>query len=196
MIVPIAETARWLKSVWRRLLNDYRWSKERQRWWAQGVSVASSAAIIAEIEGRLEIDQGSSIGAYSVLDLHTDPLAEEPTSSVLTIGERTAINEFNNIRPSGATIAIGDNCLISQFVSIIGSNHALTEEAPMRDQAWDIEKSGVTIGDDVWIGTQAVILPGVKIGDGAVVAAGSVVTVDVPARAIVGGIPARILRYR
>jgi acetyltransferase-like isoleucine patch superfamily enzyme len=55
---------------------------------------------------------------------------------------------------------------------------------------------GVTIGDDVWIGCNAVILPGVRIGRGAVVAAGSVVTRDVPEYAIVGGIPARILKQR
>ena len=58
------------------------------------------------------------------------------------------------------------------------------------------EHSSVKIGNDVWIGARAIILGGVNIGDGAIVAAGAVVTKDVPAYAIVGGVPARILRYR
>ncbi|CDX56463.1 Chloramphenicol acetyltransferase [Mesorhizobium plurifarium] len=55
---------------------------------------------------------------------------------------------------------------------------------------------GITVGNDVWIGNGAMILPGIKIGDGAIVGAGSVVTKDVPPYAIVGGSPARLIRYR
>jgi acetyltransferase-like isoleucine patch superfamily enzyme len=58
------------------------------------------------------------------------------------------------------------------------------------------EVESVKIGNDVWIGTRAVILDGVTIGDGAIVAAGAVVTKDVPAYAIVGGVPAKVIRYR
>ena len=55
---------------------------------------------------------------------------------------------------------------------------------------------GITVGNDVWIGNGAMILPGIRIGDGAIVGAGSVVTKDVPPYAIVGGSPARLIRYR
>ncbi|WP_428329099.1 CatB-related O-acetyltransferase [Mucilaginibacter sp.] len=58
------------------------------------------------------------------------------------------------------------------------------------------DKAGVEIGADVWIGGRAVILGGIKIGNGAVIAAGAVVTKDVPDHAIVGGVPAKIIRYR
>ena len=54
----------------------------------------------------------------------------------------------------------------------------------------------MTIGPDVWVGARCVILPGVTIGEGAVIAAGSVVTKDVPAGAVVGGVPARIIKTR
>ena len=54
----------------------------------------------------------------------------------------------------------------------------------------------VTIGDDVWIGTRAIILPGVTIGNGVIIGAGAVVTKDVPDYAIVGGVPARVIRFR
>ncbi len=56
--------------------------------------------------------------------------------------------------------------------------------------------SEVVIGNDVWIGMRVIIMPGVKVGDGAVIGAGAVVTKDVPDFAIVGGVPAKIIRYR
>ncbi|MBM6929940.1 CatB-related O-acetyltransferase [[Clostridium] spiroforme] len=59
-----------------------------------------------------------------------------------------------------------------------------------------ISKGSITVSDDVWIGTRAIILSGVNIGQGAIIAAGSVVTKDVPAYAVVAGIPARIIKYR
>ena len=65
----------------------------------------------------------------------------------------------------------------------------------MREQGFS-EALPVVIGDDVWIGRRAMIMPGVKIGNGVVVAAGAVVTKDVPDFAIVGGVPAKILKIR
>ena len=190
------QAARWIISGWRKLLDDYRWSKERQRWWANRVSIDSTASIRLGQGAKLSIGLGSSIGAYSILDLNCDPLAKEPSPSILTIGKRTAINEFNNIRPSGAAIVIGDDWLISQFVSIIGSNHTLNADSPIRDQAWDLSTAGVTIGNGVWIGAQAAVLAGVEIGDGAVIGAGAVVTKDVEAATILGGNPAKLIGHR
>ena len=59
-----------------------------------------------------------------------------------------------------------------------------------------IEHQSILIGSDVWIGTRSIILDGVKIGDGAVIGAGSIVTKDIPAHAVVAGVPAKIIRYR
>ena len=68
-------------------------------------------------------------------------------------------------------------------------------DTPMREQGFS-EALPVVIGDDVWIGRRAMIMPWVKIGNGVVVAAGAVVTKDVPDFAIVGGVPAKILKIR
>lgn len=69
-------------------------------------------------------------------------------------------------------------------------NNAAFEDSPIRDNR------EITIGNDVWIGANAILLPGVNIGDGAVIAAGAVVTKDVEPYAIVGGVPARVIKYR
>ncbi|MFI5183409.1 MAG: DapH/DapD/GlmU-related protein, partial [Vicinamibacteria bacterium] len=65
---------------------------------------------------------------------------------------------------------------------------------PMREQAYD--EGDVVIGDDVWLGAHVVVVAGVSIGSGAVVAAGSVVTKNIPAGAVVGGVPARVVKLR
>jgi acetyltransferase-like isoleucine patch superfamily enzyme/glycosyltransferase involved in cell wall biosynthesis len=86
------------------------------------------------------------------------------------------------------SITIGDNCLIGDFTSIMDTDyHALSSEVPIRAEA-------VTIGNNVWIGRSCTILPGVSIGDHAVVATGSVVTKSVPPRTLVGGVPARAIK--
>jgi acetyltransferase-like isoleucine patch superfamily enzyme len=187
---------RWLKSLCRRLRQDLANDLRRQRWWAQGVSISPLAILRTDLHSMLQIGFGSILGPYTMLDLTSDPLATSPTPSVLRIGRRTAIGEFSNIRASGSEIVIGDNCLLGQYVSIIGSNHAMARGQPIRDQPWNMTRVGVRIGDDVWIGTHAVILPGVEIGSGAVVAAGAIVTRDVPEYAVVAGMPATIRHYR
>jgi maltose O-acetyltransferase len=85
-----------------------------------------------------------------------------------------------------AEIRIGDNCLIGPDVGIYTAGHRLEPEG----RVLDVYGSHITIGNDVWIGGHSTILPGVTIGDGAVIAAGSVVTKDVAPRTLVAGNPA------
>ena len=99
--------------------------------------------------------------------------------------------------------SIGAFTSVATGVEITGENHAvdLVTTHPMlnlrRPGAWDPARNGpVRIGNDVWIGQRATILPSVTIGDGAVIAAGAVVTADVAPYAIVGGVPARTIRSR
>ncbi len=92
-------------------------------------------------------------------------------------------------------VEIGEETLVSMKATILSSNHAIPEQGKIIRQQPD-ELLPTKIGRDVWIGANAVILGGVTVGDGAVVAAGAVVTKDVAAGAIVAGVPARLLRKR
>lgn len=94
-----------------------------------------------------------------------------------------------NFRTRGG-IYIGDGALIGHNVVLATLNHAKSPN----DRGTMIP-APIHIGKHVWIGSNSTILPGVTIGDGAIVAAGAVVSKDVPENAIVGGVPATILRY-
>jgi len=81
-------------------------------------------------------------------------------------------------------------------VSLIASGHAYQRrDLPINKQG-TANAAGLTIGDDVWIGANAVVLPGVVVGTGAVIAAGAVVTADVPPYAVAAGVPARVVGER
>lgn len=93
-------------------------------------------------------------------------------------------------------LKIGDNVMMGPEVMIFSRNHNIDRtDIPMIKQG-DTPEMPVTIGDDVWIGARAIILPGVTVGRGAVVGAGAVVTKDVPEYAVVGGVPAKVIKYR
>jgi len=110
----------------------------------------------------------------------------------ISIGNNSAIGEYCRIR---ANVKIGNDVMMSPGVQIITENHNYKNlEVPMRLQGQT--KKSVIIGNDVWIGTNAIILPGVTIDDHVIIGAGSVVTKNIPKNAIVGGNPARIIKYR
>lgn len=92
-------------------------------------------------------------------------------------------------------VSIGDRTLIGYGTKILSSNHVIPPK-PGRIYGSGHDRKPIVIGKDVWIGANVLILAGRTIGDGAVVAAGSVVTKDVPPFTIVGGNPARVLRVR
>lgn len=99
------------------------------------------------------------------------------------------------IADCGGSITIGDDVIVGPNVVIRASNHRFADiERPIRQQGHVAQT--VRVGSDVWIGANAVILPGVVIGNHAVVAAGAVVSRDVPEYAIVAGVPAQVMRDR
>lgn len=106
----------------------------------------------------------------------------------ITLGKRVFINSGCTFQDQGGVV-IGDDCLIGHNTVLATLNHDL---APSRRA--DMRPAPIVIGRNVWIGSNATVLPGVTIGDDAVVAAASVVTQDVPEKSVVLGSPARVVR--
>jgi acetyltransferase-like isoleucine patch superfamily enzyme len=106
----------------------------------------------------------------------------------ITLGQRIFINAGCKLQDQGGVI-IGDDCLIGHNVVMATLNHALDPS-----KRADMHPAPIVIGRNVWVGSNATILPGITIGDNAVIAAAAVVTKDVPANAVVVGSPARIVR--
>ncbi|MCW2613088.1 MAG: putative acetyltransferase [Frankiales bacterium] len=107
----------------------------------------------------------------------------------LSIGHGTNVNGVGTKLLCAQEITIGQWCTFSWDVQVLDNDfHAITVDGVAQPSV-----APVRIGDRVWVGTRAVVLKGVTIGDGAVVAAGAVVTKDVPAGAVVAGIPAKVV---
>lgn len=111
-----------------------------------------------------------------------------PYGGRVSVGDGTGVNPFTILYGHGG-LEIGENCLIAAHSVIIPANHNINDTSvTIREQG--ATKEGITISDDVWIGTNCSILDGVTIGEGSVIAAGSVVTEDVPSYSVAAGVPA------
>lgn len=114
-------------------------------------------------------------------------------SSAISLGDNSGIGSYAQI---SSNVVIGKDVMMGPYCFIYTSNHRMDGlEQPMRKQGFTPPRA-VIIEDDVWIGARVTILPGVHIGKGSVLGAGSVITADVPPYAVVGGNPARVLKYR
>ena len=139
--------------------------------------------------------QGIRIGANTLVMhgavLHVYNFRDLPHAGI-TIGKDSLVGEYSVIRGQGG-VQIGDRVYTSPFTQIIAVNHVFDDpERPFVEQG--ITAEGISIEDDVWIGSGAIITDGVHVGKGAVIAAGAVVTQDVPAHTVVGGVPARPIK--
>ena len=124
----------------------------------------------------------------------------------IDIGRYTSLNGPNtDIVADGGKVIIGQFCSIARNVSMQVSNHVMNHVTtyPIFKNVFKEENTGefvskgdIIIGNDVWIGAHALILSGTKINDGAIIAANSVVTGEIPAYAVAAGSPAKVLKYR
>jgi acetyltransferase-like isoleucine patch superfamily enzyme len=104
------------------------------------------------------------------------------------LGQECTISSFQHV-------AIGRECIVADRVMFIDFDHGVVEvDRPIREQG--IYKRDVNVGNNVWIGYGACILRGATVGDNAIIGTSTVVTKDVPDNAVVGGVPARVLRMR
>ena len=136
---------------------------------------------------------GATIGIGVRIDgnMSISPSSRSPTAKNIRIGDGTYANYGLRISARFETVTIGSMCLFGPEVVLETSTHSTSE--------WNgyyrrLMSAPIHIGDRVWVGARAVILPGVTIDDEAIIAAGAVVVRDVPARVIVGGVPAKIIR--
>jgi len=123
----------------------------------------------------------------------TNPLLGEPGEG-LKVGDNSNIGPGSYIGCSGY-IEIGSRVMMGPRISLMGENHVFARtDIPMKEQG--VRREFIKIEDDVWLGVNSTVLAGVTVGRGSIVAAGAVVTADVPPFSIVGGVPARILKSR
>lgn len=158
--------------------------------------------------GRLRLFRGGqfiSIGSYTNIGCQSvltawDEYADEQFTPSIRIGDNCSIGEFCHITACHS-ITIGNGVLTGRFVYISDNSHgdysrnSLEEQLALRPTLRPLGvKGSVNIGDNVWIGDRVTILSGVTIGEGAIVAANAVLTHDVPAYTIVGGVPAKVIK--
>jgi acetyltransferase-like isoleucine patch superfamily enzyme len=137
----------------------------------------------------LEIGNNSSIGAYSRLAVAT---SYNRIGAFIRIGNDVGIGEFAHVGGAGGVL-IGDECIIGSFFSVHPENHNYSDTArSIRHQG--VTRRGISVGRNCWIGAKVTICDGVVIGEGSVIAAGAVVTRSMPARSVIGGVPARVLK--
>jgi acetyltransferase-like isoleucine patch superfamily enzyme len=136
-------------------------------------------------KGRIEFGRFVWVGDETKIRCH---------EGVVEIGEKTVMGQECTIS-AYQRVRIGQQCVIADRAMFIDFDHGVVEvERPIRSQG--IYKRDVEVGSNVWIGYGACVLRGVRVGDNSIVGTNSVVTKDVPANAVVAGIPARIIRMR
>jgi acetyltransferase-like isoleucine patch superfamily enzyme len=171
-----------------RLLVRLAWHKLRLRGRLQldGIAFICSGVRIEVGPGaRLELGRWSWIGNDTKLRIH---------EGVVSIGAKSVLGQECTLS-CYERISIGRECIVADRAMMIDFDHVLDDvERPIRLQG--IDKREVRIGNNVWIGHGASILHGVTIGDNAVVGAAAVVTGEVLPNAVVGGVPARLIRMR
>ncbi len=139
----------------------------------------------------ISIGNSTSIGAFSRLVVST---SFNNIGSHIRIGNNVGIGEYAYLGGAGG-LDIGDECIVGQYLSCHPENHNYEDlNTPIRHQG--VTRKGIRIGNNCWIGSKVTVLDGVTIGDNCVIAAGAVITKDMPSNSVIGGVPARVLKSR
>jgi acetyltransferase-like isoleucine patch superfamily enzyme len=150
-----------------------------------GVEIDRTARLQCLWGGTIEL--GDSVRIYPGALLAT-------YSGSIRLEERVFVGPYCVLYGHGG-LTVGAGTMLAAHSVLVAGNHVFSDPTQtIREQGETRE--GITIGEEAWIASRATILDGVTVGDGAVVAAGAVVTTDVPPLAVVGGVPARILKMR
>jgi acetyltransferase-like isoleucine patch superfamily enzyme len=170
------------------LLGRYAWLKLRfrSRLKTEGVCfICPRVRLEIGRDATLRVGRWAWIGHGSKIRVHE---GEVSIGAKTVMGQDCTISAYQHV-------SIGRECIIADRVMLIDFDHGVTEvERPIRLQG--IYKRDVRVGHNVWIGFGACVLRGVSVGDNSILGTSSVCTKDVPANAVVGGVPARLLRMR
>ena len=157
----------------------------------QNVTIEGHSIIDGYASEKVVFGDGVKIGAYSRL-LSTSHLAT--FGKGMQMGNNSAAGDFTHFGAPGG-IVIGSDVIMGSYVSFHSENHNFTNlDIPIREQG--VTSKGIVIGNNVWVGAKATFLDGCVVGNHSVVAAGAVVIGEFPDYAVIGGIPAKILKMR
>ena len=159
--------------------------------------ISLGRGVVVDDLARLSVRGGADAGIV----LHDHSLIGRDTSvnvrdGVVEVGSGSSVGGQSRLAATKGKLTIGEHVLIAAYCYIGGGGHEMgRKDVPMVLQG-PAAKGGVTIGDDVWIGTHSVVLDGVSIGKGSVIGAGSLVNKDIPEYSIAWGWPAEVQRKR
>lgn len=176
--------------------HDYVYQEYIRGKFANAVGVNFGKEMIIRGEDCISIEAGTCFGNYDILTAWERSCTGEIFHPQIIIGGNCNFGEYNHITSTNR-IQIGDNLLTGRWVTITDNSHGETDQKTLHIPPFYrkiTSKGSVVIGNNVWIGDKATILPGVSIGDGAVIAANSVVTKDIPAYCVAGGCPAKVIK--
>jgi acetyltransferase-like isoleucine patch superfamily enzyme len=183
-----ARANRMLRPGYARLMARWLWLKLR---WRGRLKTDGLCFVCPGVKFEIGKDATVTLGRWAWLGHGCKVRAHEGEVSIgakSVLGQECTISAFQHV-------AIGRECIIADRVMMIDFDHGVVEvERPIREQG--IYKRNVDIGHNVWIGYGACLLRGVRVGDNAIIGTSSVVTANVPSNAVVGGIPAKLIRMR
>jgi len=155
------------------------------------LSIGDNVLFRRNVEIRSHNDSKIEIGNNCRIDRGVRILAANQAKIEIQFGVRIGLYA---ILSGGDSITIGKKCLISGFVYLQTSMHRYKNKGNIQDQGFD--HSPVKIGEDVWIGAHAVIMPGVVLSEGAIIGSNAVVNKSVSSGTIVAGVPAKVIKER
>ena len=159
--------------------------------WGKFVKLDDYVTLSALGKDGISIGDNSGIGAFSRLIVST---TWNNPGAYIKIGKAVGIGEHAYLGGAGG-LEIGDECIVGQYFSCHPENHIFeNSEVSIRHQG--TTRKGIKIGNNCWIGSKVSVLDGVEIGEGCVIAAGSVVNKSFPAGSVIGGVPAKLLKSR
>ncbi|TRX39485.1 acyltransferase [Flavobacterium restrictum] len=159
--------------------------------WGKFLKLGNQVQLSALSKNGIQLGDNVSIGAFSRVIVSTSLNA---IGDKIVIGNNVGIGEFAYLGGAGG-LEIGDECIVGQYWSCHPENHNYKDTTiAIRQQG--VSRKGIKIGKNCWIGSKVTILDGVQIGNGSIIAAGSVVTKSFPDNSILGGVPAQLLKNK